>query len=97
MEVEPKNHGLIDVECFILETHKLILDEIPGKQGAIFSTKDRFGIVDNKVAHSHNYPKYDSEENVRCKAQMVIDQYNTLPEQITILYNENSENDIEKL
>lgn len=94
MEVEQKNHGLIDVECFIAKTHKLILDKIPQKQGGIFSTKDRIGRFDEKV---HVYPKYDTVEIARRKVQRVIDKYNALHELIKKLYSKDSKCATKKL
>lgn len=94
MEVGQKNHGLIDVECFISTTHKLILDKMPQKQGGIFSTKDRIGSVDEKV---HVYPKYDTVESARRTVQMVIDKYNALHELIKKLYSEDSKSATKKL
>lgn len=94
LEVEQKNHGLIDVECFISKTHKLILDKIPHKQGGIFSTKDRYGMFDKAV---HKYPKYETVERARHVVQMVIDKYNALYELIKKLYSKDSKNATKKL
>lgn len=89
---EQKNHGLIEVECFtctgISKPHKLILDKIPQKQGGIFSTRDRHGIVDKNIVHT--YPKYDTVESAIRVVQMVINKYmyNALHKLIKKLYRE---------
>ena len=78
-----ENKGLMDVEEFILDTHKLLMKNLlePEKCGQ-FSTERR------QTMDGHVYPKFDTKEDAYNAVQRIVDQYND-----TIHFIKNSDMD----
>ena len=78
-----ENKGLMDVEEFILDTHKLLMKNLldPEKCGQ-FSTERR------QTMDGHVYPKFDTDDDAYNAVQRIVDQYND-----TIHFIKNSDMD----
>ena len=75
--------GLMDVEEFIQDTHKLLMENLLGaKKCGEFSTEKR------QTIDGHVYPKFDTKEDAYNAVQRIVDQYNA-----TIHFIKNSDMD----
>ena len=90
--------GLIDVDVFILEVHKILMDKVmddkntrPGQ----FSTRERSARFKGEL---HTYPRFATEELAHITIQTLVDKYADMREEIRKIPDrpENEKEKIEK-